>query len=83
MSSNARRVVLLGVTAAAIATGLATGFQRPALAQKKPDVCTVPKAFGAFKGFSIFSVFEDASGTIRFVNCEGGAMTVVAEIKRQ
>ena len=45
--------------------------------------CTVPKAWGSFKGSL---TFEDAAGTIRSLNadaCQGGQTEVSLTIRRQ
>ena len=58
--------------------------------QKDGNSCMVPKAWGTYKGSSIQTgslVFEDAAGTLRFVNegsCRRGQKLVIDfEIHRQ
>lgn len=48
------------------------------------SACSVPKAFGAFKGAAAAqtAAFEDTSGTIRIVDCVNAHHRIVAEFRR-
>jgi len=52
-----------------------------AQSQKAPDKCSVPKSYGSAKFVTLnFLGFEDASGTIRWVNIDKGcSLSMVIE----
>jgi hypothetical protein len=75
--------VLLLVCLTVLAAFIFDRYELRGLAQRTPlvtsnEVCPIPRSFGDFRGASATGhlLFEDASGTIRQVRCEGIVMLV-------